>query len=349
MTRLRTQAGVPARYGLAVALVAVACSSPPEPVPEPVPLTSFSAKAQEALCDWAVRCRHVPDRPTCRRFLDPKFYDSRRARDGASAGRMIYDAVAAGACLAATAEAFCLETPFSAPPCDRILGGLVPEGGACTANAECEGRARCEDTACGVQCCLGTCGAPVPEQTPPEPSPIGGSCRTHSDCVIEGYCETDGTCTALPDEPGERCLFGCARGDLYCDLDALACRLHAQLGEPCDPEGQDAPRCDGAWAICRDGVCAPRPGPGEPCTVDPDPCVPTSYCDGGACTPRGEPGADCADDDHCTWQCDEDAGVCVPYATCTTEPGDALTRSRAPARHRPPLRSLGLRSPRGVR
>ncbi|WP_428269756.1 hypothetical protein, partial [Haliangium sp.] len=68
-----------------IALVAgtmVACGSAD---PAPVDLDRFGIEARAALCDWAVRCAHVPDHATCERLLDPKNYDTRRAEDAVAA------------------------------------------------------------------------------------------------------------------------------------------------------------------------------------------------------------------------------------------------------------------------
>lgn len=318
--------GAPGRpLGAAAALLfsaalASACDAPPVDAAPPVPLAEFSEEAARAHCEWAARCRHAPSEESCERLADPTFYDARRAADSQAAGRLTYDAVEAGRCVRAMAEASCAARAFSDPACDRMLVPELSRGEACTAHGECEGGAECEDRECGAQCCLGVCGAPEPRGAPqpPEPAEIGESCDTHFDCVDEAYCERDGRCEPLPERAGERCLFGCLTGDLYCDLDVLECREYADFGEACDPEGEGAPPCNSAWAVCRGGECAPRPGEGESCARDPASCIATTHCDTGVCRSLGEPGDPCEDDGECAWACDEDAGVCVAYETCRT-------------------------------
>jgi len=286
----------------------------------PVPLEEFSQAAQSALCDWAVRCRHMPDRAACERLIDPKGYDTRRAEDAVAAGRMGWNANAAGRCVEATREAFCTAAPFSDASCGEYLVGLVAEGGACTSDYECQGGAACEDAVCGVQCCVGACGAP-PTITidPPSRAAIGEPCDSHADCVVEAYCEEDGVCTPMPDEEGDRCLFGCAPGDLYCDVDALQCRAYAGMGESCDLAGLAAPPCNRAYSYC-DGACVARPGAGEPCDSDVRLCIPSLYCDAsGTCRERNAAGAACADADQCQDVCDQEGGQCVAYESCETE------------------------------
>ena len=284
--------------------------------PPPVALADFQQAAVDAVCDWAVRCRHVPDRATCERLIDPKDYDARRALDAVAAGRMTYDPVAGGACIEATRQAYCLTLPFSDASCDQLFSPGVPPGGMCTSDLECAGT--CDNPSCGVQCCAGTCG-PEPTGMPPEPEPraqIGEPCMTHTDCVDEAYCEADFLCTARPTEEGEHCLFGCARGDLYCDTSELVCKRYGARGEACDVDGVTAPPCDPAWSYC-DDVCVDRPGVGEPCGAQPQTCVATSFCnDVMVCQARGSAGDPCTTSDECQVVCNTLTGQCVDYMTC---------------------------------
>jgi len=273
----------------------------------------------DAICDWAVRCVHVPDRMTCERFVDPKQYDARRALDAVAAGRMAYDATAAGACIDATRHNYCLTLPFSHESCSELFQPLVAPDGGCTSDLECAGQ--CENVSCTGQCCLGACG-PEPTGMPPEPEPkakIGEACVTHTDCVDEAYCELDMVCTARPTQEGQRCLFGCARGDLFCDVVDLVCKKYADRGEACDSEGVTAPPCDEAWSYC-DTVCVDRPGVGEACGEQPQTCVAIAFCNGvSVCQARGVGGDPCAASDECEVACNTQLGQCVDYMTCTTD------------------------------
>jgi hypothetical protein len=290
----------------ALALVGAlgACAS--SAAPEPVELGEFPDAARAAVCDWAVRCLHMPDQETCAHFLDPKHYDVRRAADAVAAGRLVYAPEAAGQCLADTAAAYCLTPPFSSPECAAMFSGLVATGEACTSDFECADRARCRIAACDSQCCLGTCDPP-PTGEPPDDTraAIGEACTTHADCVDEAYCETDRVCTRMPDAEGQRCLFGCARGDLYCDVDSLTCKRFGAPGEVCAHEGRSAP------------PCRLRPRPGEVCGDGAGACVAAAYCDDeGVCQARGGPGDACARSDQCDVVCDTAAGLCEEYRTC---------------------------------
>jgi hypothetical protein len=273
-----------------------------------VPLERWGTSAADALCSWAVRCRHVPDTATCERLLDLRAYDVRPALDAVAAGVLAYNIDQGTRCVTSVAEAVCPAEPFSDPSCYRMFTGLVATGGACNSHFECAGNASCDDVSCDERCCYGTCGTPTaPPEDPPPLARIGEGCATHSDCVADAYCETDGTCTALPDEEGERCLYGCLWGDLRCDVETLTCVKWDALGEPCG-------NCDPAYAYC-DVVCRLRPGDGEACDAARR-CIASATCEDGTCRARGTAGDPCSLDGHCDVECDETAGMCMTYESC---------------------------------
>ena len=291
------------------------CSAESLPPADPVVLESFSTSARLAACDWAVRCRHVPDRSTCERLIDAKDYDTRRAEDAVAAGRLAFDEVKGGECVRDIGVATCQTVPLTQPSCRQLFDGLRAQGETCTSRFECADGAECETPSCDEQCCVGRCGAPRTQGQPAKREGQGGPCGTHTDCQDGLYCELDNRCTPLPAEAGQDCLFGCAFGDLYCDIGSLTCRAFAGRGESCDPAGELAPPCDEAWAYC-DQVCVDRPGPGQPCNLPGALCTPDSVCDGQVCQPRGDDGAPCAGPDDCVDACDEVRGQCVDYRTC---------------------------------
>ncbi len=284
--------------------------------PDPVAFEDYTAQARDAICEWSVRCQHVPDRATCERLLDPHDYDTRRVADAIAGGRVAYDDRAAGACLEATRSGHCLAEPYSHPSCGDVFSGAVEQGGACSASFDCASGAPCEEQVCAGQCCTGVCGAASPPDSPPRLAEVGDPCQTHFDCVVEAYCETDGRCAESPDREGERCLFGCARGDLYCDLSTLTCARYAGRGESCDVSAQSAPPCDPAWSFC-DGECRDRPGMGEMCDDADRRCVGGLQCDAAtnACVALGTTGDACATDRDCIDVCVEPQ--CAEYVTCS--------------------------------
>lgn len=289
------------RLALIVALL-TACKG----APDPVSLEDFPAAATDALCDWAVACRHVPSDEICRRTLDPRDLDVRRAADAVAAGRMAWDAQAAGWCLRMQRSSACHAPRFSADECRDMTVGLVEEGGLCTSSFECAA-GTCADTVCEEACCVGTCIAPAPRVV----RDLVQLCDSHDECGYDEHCNYQGECEWLPDEEGEACIFGCAYGDLYCDLATLTCRRYAGLGEAC---GDDAP-CDEAWSWCVDAACALLPVEGEPCAGAPR-CVGGAFCEMSAeiCRAPGNGGEPCATPAECEIACVEMS--CVEYKTC---------------------------------
>src|SRR5262249_19651748 len=151
----------------------------------------------------------------------------------------------------------------------------------------------------------GTCGAPAIPPPPPSLGAAGDPCVTHTDCEPGTYCEIDGHCRALPENEGDHCLFGCAFGDLYCDVTSETCRRYAALSAPCDPAGVNPP-CDPAYAFCDpvDDICRPRPGLGDPCDSAERLCIASTWCNAGQCAAPGDAGAACTDDSQCAISCD---------------------------------------------
>jgi hypothetical protein len=233
---------------------------------------------------------------------------------------MTWDAAKAAACVEATREADCAAIPFVDCACGEMIRGRVAAGGACTSSYECDSNAICENPVCGAQCCEGTCGPPRvdPGCSALELAGAGEACDRHADCEIGLYCETDRRCTRLPDEEGERCLFGCATGDLWCDVTSETCIRFAGIGDSCDGSTN---RCDDAYAFCQAGTCVARPGVGEPCDLGVRLCVGELWCDfssgsPGVCAePRG-PGGSCYAPEQCEVACDLGIGMCVGYETC---------------------------------
>ena len=309
---------VAARCAALAALAAglLACSD----AAAPVSLEDFGPLAMDAVCEWAVACAHVPDDATCRRQLDIRDFDTRRARDAVASGRLRYDADAGGECLREQRASHCTTPLLGADACRRLFEGFAPPGAPCASRFECAGESTCAEKSCEGQCCRGTC---APREVPALAEP-GERCESHFDCVPRAHCETDGRCVPVPLVEGERCLFGCGRGDLYCDLNTLTCARYSALGTPC---GEDRP-CDAAYAFC-DGVCRLQPDVGEACGGDRR-CVPRAVCRAGRCEALGEPKDACTEDGDC-WQSCSDSGECEDYRPCELEPAAAALSAVPPS------------------
>lgn len=268
-------------------------------------------------------------------------------------GHVFYDPSNLPQCLAAVRALACDVAAVRFPgPCASVLVPNVAIGGGCLIDAECENGGFCEGETRGA--CPSTC-RPRGAQ--------GAACRTDAQCADGLACQSD-ECARPPQqgmacggEDSVACAFGfvCVGGDATRDgacARARSLRV-AQLGEPCDPNGEHcedgltcAAQTDGttvcaegavldgschpgvpdpcpAGAFCAfdpgaaAGVCQPLPEAGEPCAPDAR-CGAGLVClDDAAAAPRCEPlqgnGGACSDDSACR------SGLCI----------DAVCRARA--------------------
>ena len=164
--------------------------------PTPVPLDDYTDVAVEEGCKLIFECcpegmrGTLTDLPTCEAALRDIAGDGSALRSAVEAGRIRWDAEAAGECLAAGT---CGERPEA---CGRVRVPLVELGGTCSGNSECISGA----------CALGTsvCVAPLAE---------GMVCDGTVGCEEGLRCDETGTCIrALAN--GEPCtsLIECQSG-----------------------------------------------------------------------------------------------------------------------------------------
>lgn len=297
------------------ALSIIACGagpSPEEPAPPPPPIeaTSFMNDYATALCDHAARCSLTAS------YLDARCNENVRSLFGEdveaaiAAGRIVYDAEAAGACVAGLRSMDCLaEQPSDATlaACFKALQGTVATDKPCFGTFECEsGVCRsvtgdtcptvCQavanvgdacslisgpecDTRKGLRCSGGSCVAPVGAQ---------GACVDNFGCQsglvcvankcvplrAEGYgCSQDSSCV-----PGTFCAAGGDEGGL--------CEARVPEGGDCSQDSgdtnaafrlvqcQEGLLCKGggltAAGMSVTGKCAKPAEEGESCTVEPD-------------------------------------------------------------------------------
>jgi len=205
--------------------------------------------------------------------------------------RVVYDAQAAGDCLAAVGpQVMCGELEdVSAPACERIFRGTIPLGQACNSDNECVPvagqRATCYSAdgvaaevctdlsttnarhgqageACFSTCSEGgECGAVVgPAPGPGVPVPAMEPATCYRDDGL--YCSALDGCSPLLDV-GETCMdYDSCRGDAFCDFTTGVCTAPRADGEECtgDSECQSG-SCPGAYDV-NDvdgrGVCVAR-------------------------------------------------------------------------------------------
>jgi hypothetical protein len=246
-------------------LLLSACGGESEPVPAappPVAAESFLAAYASAICDRAARCYAVAS------YLGPSCDDSVRQSFGddvtaaIAGGRLGYDKVAAGACLAGLAETECrADQPSDATitACLVALSGKVATGKPCFGTFECaagicpsvtgdtcpalcpevaKSGAACSflsgpdcDAREGLRCSGATCVVPAAK---------GGACIDNNGCESGSVCVNE-VCGSLRPEGA-----GCSR-DASCDKDMFCaggdeggiCEARLPLGGACGKDPED--------------------------------------------------------------------------------------------------------------
>ena len=178
-----------------------------------VAITDFATQFPDALCTKAFKCctqvelsmlfdssTTLTTTTQCDTYEETLFgFSVTRINASVTAGRVTYDADAAGACLGAISGASCTDfdhdatTPNAPPSCAPFLVAKVAVGGGCTQNYECT---------------TGYCKGAVTTPTP-----------------------MDGMCAAVP-TMGQACESTCAAG-LYCDFMSLTCQAVKADGSAC--------------------------------------------------------------------------------------------------------------------
>ncbi len=252
---------------------------------------------------------------------------------GVSIGALLFDGVAANACIAAFDQ---LGTSCEKPSernrpdaCRSLFVDTAAVGGACSsysAGLLCAGG----QGVCDPQ--MGTCKS-LPKQ--------GESCQPANRCaaglVCEGgacvprsgaggKCLSDNGCQAgLTCGPNNTCTAGLAAGSKCNVTDQCAAGL-ACLGGVCATAAADGQVC--VSDVCASGhycvpgppqqVCRPKVGANEPCNM-PDSCQAGLYCDfsvGSLCEPIPTVGEACP-----SFQCAPGLS-CDAASVCATPPGD---------------------------
>ena len=253
----------------------------------PIALADFHAAGMKAACHLNVFCGRSPDQATCLASAqeEPHFFVSLQAL--VAAGRIQYDGLKARTCLdeydaLTTCDRHVVNAPSFAAMCDEVLVGLVPEGGACFFDDECQNRGSCSGkTGCDdafAECCAGTCtaGATV--------VPAGGDCSAPpANCEEGTTCVTSSgglaTCVPLAVTVGASCASIACASSLICDAQTKTCRLPSPEGGACTP-GLNGLDCDDAHDFCDPtGHCTARLAIGAPCTRAAQACVGWAACD----------------------------------------------------------------------
>jgi len=268
----------------------------------------------DARCNYYVRCGVAAAVTECQAFYTRTALDTANTQSALDAGKLVYHADTAQACLDAYAGLSCdttAQTPADLAICTDVLTGTLAEGDNCAFSKECDSN-NCVKPTCTSACCTGTCGA---AQTLPA---IGQPCTAF--CADDAYCGIDGMCHA-PLGDGAACdTEPCAYG-LYCagrvGTMPGRCRPLPHLGQPCEGACAEAgATCYNAFCVelgllddactanaqcsmfynCTNSSCALLPTLGMPCTTT---CYEAAYCDGTTCIAQKANGSTCVRGDEC--------------------------------------------------
>ncbi len=237
------------------------------PVGKPVPLEQLEAELLKAMCQSFVNCGGADisfaSVDSCVAFLGSQFSDSGDSPTSliaeVKAGKITYDPVAAGNCLAyfaTTCGAF--KNGKSPPPCKATFVGKIADGQPCNRDEVCTS-GRCEKTGQVSSDCPGKCA---------QPAKAGGACNSDSDCDGELLCIND-KCAAKGGKAGAACNSESCDAGLFCDYsspDGAKCAALGKVGGACI--GTEA--CEkGLYCKAADsqGVCTKPTALGGACTA----------------------------------------------------------------------------------
>ncbi|HEY6078133.1 MAG TPA: Dickkopf N-terminal cysteine-rich domain-containing protein [Polyangiaceae bacterium] len=293
--------------------------------PTGVPLEELPESYAAALCEAYVGCYgtlYAIFRPgeECVKNLTVQLQEELATLPHAvESGSIVYDGVAAQACLDEIAAGGCetLDQRASAT-CQAVFVGSAAEDADCELDEECEAGLYCSigDT------CPGTC-------TPLEAA--GRACKANSQCKSGLTCGTTGLCVA-PAKLGEPCKQGepdCSGGSI-CLGDSAANSTPGECVAVDDAFSGEAGDACNFTELCVAGLsceitsivmplsgsCVVQVDADGPChPALPDECPDDQYCQidslfDGTCTPRPEAGMPCAKGIGAT------ADVCAAYARC---------------------------------
>jgi len=328
--------------GIVVLLVLGGCSGGNS---GPIAIADLKDAYVKAECTYAIRCGAVvDDDATCVALASQVFtafagklgFDNMVA--AVSAGKVTYDATAAGECVDAIQSTPCDVTALAAriPPtaCVQTFTGSGAVGAACVIDEECASN-NCQGHLPGV-CTMGTCAASA--------AALGQSCANIG-CTPPNYCDgttcqalaakgaqcslppsqdnpcgdelscVAGICDSLPAE-GSACTSSCAEIGDVCSATTMTCVKMGQVGAQCATQGDCAEDllCDASSM-----KCVTLPTLGQPC--GPYGCSAGLACtigSDGICIALAANGATCDSSSSCqSYYCDiPTSGLCAPEPTC---------------------------------
>jgi hypothetical protein len=286
----------------------------------------YQRAAVTALCAKYVRCGTISpsQEASCQSFYNAQVGDLMQAYSidqAVAAARVAWNGSAARACVDFIAASGCdfksLLGISGNPSCTSTARGLVPIGGSCLSEGECQNGYCDSGNAGGSSGCPGTCKAFTA---------TGSDCSGTVRCAPTDSCDSSNLCTTRvarggdcsdpsaicalglvcsgntcqpPGGAGAACAVGfildtCADG-LYCDDTSTpaspVCKRRLAAGAACSSKQQ----C-GDGLVCADqgtgGVCAAPVDIGHSCAASP--CAGDALCDPSqVCKLKGQTGDDC--------------------------------------------------------
>ncbi len=298
----------------AVAVVVLSCASCPEDPPD---ARAFIT----ALFQASVVCA-----PSFLAQAEPVFLDAQsRAQIEIAVGtfdrdlqndKVAFDRASYDACLAAAGDNDCETISAANGPCATVFEGKVDGGGVCAESVECAAGLSCfqDRDACG------TCTTIAIE---------GTSCADHN-CADGDFCDDTQVCRAKPApasfSEGDACSLATGCGGV---LSGLACKdgLCAPIsivleGEACGTDPSSTLYCKDSSSthFCDGGVCAARPGLGEPCNGAGACDATVAACVDGACVDAGDDGDACENGFGCKLGNTCKSNVCTPLESASQPP-----------------------------
>jgi hypothetical protein len=310
---------------LSVAALGGACGDDTsETTTEGLAFDLFPEAYRQAQCEHAVECGFMPDLQQCLQNLLPDAVVV-QATAAVAWSDLTYDPLAGQGCVDAIRTASCEATSLYPrelrETCDAVFGNRRGEGDPCFAAIECQGLDAVCEGACGDGCCEGVCKLAGGFVADGEPCDNFNPCQPTSICLFDEMAMAE-VCVKRSG-PNESCVEGgCVEG-YSCDLGTAKCFQQSATGGDCNANLANPCGHIGEYCNAETSKCQPKPGPGEPCAVNPISniiCANYAICVGDTCELLPSPGEECP------------TGSCLGDTSCNTEIDPPVCNARPPAR-----------------
>lgn len=271
----------------------------------PVPIGQFAATVADVLCETAVQCHKkalggkFATVDGCKAFLVLIVYPTSLSKLVA-AGKVKYDAAAAGKCLQRLSSTCDAGDGSDDPTCRSAFQGTGAEGAACEKGQECASHE-----------CTGSVASGCPGKCSKKKATAGEACAADADCESNLSC-ADTMCAALPvAKLGEDCSKSECEKGLHCSFvdSKFTCRKPGMADAICfdHADCSEGFYCNQQIPNTNQGVCTAWAKVGDLCKAGQfsatSPCPPASKCVGDSptaiCTALAGLGGTCASTNLC--------------------------------------------------